>query len=687
MQKLLKLLFCVCLCLLTNVSNAITKADQDFNKITNLAKFKFSEKQRQQLIQNNFVINPNANAMEFFEIYEMNRYDKIPNFVTVDSVLHNYHLLYDYLLRDVEKNKLATRLQQLSRSMLIASEAQLNSLKNTPWETAARRNLAFFAVGANLIDQNSNVPAEVAKEITQELLLIAEHHGVHPAIVMNIGVAHTDPTKLLQEDYSQYLPRGHYNDNKKLQDYFRAMMWYGRMTFRMSDPEAIRSAVLITLALEQQGNAKLWTNIAEPINFFIGKSDDLNYHDFATLLQTVYGTKPSLQDLLKSPDKFSQLVELAQKTEPPKINSIPIFNADLQPNRAAAITGFRFLGQRFTIDAAVFQQLMVRAVGPKNTPCEDKPYAEGRMLPMALDFPAALGSKTAMDILRQQGEYSYACYPENMQKLQDYLTTISENTWKQNLYWQWLYALTPLLQPKVANHYPQFMLNPSWQKKDLLAFLGSFTELKHDTLLYVKQVYAEMGDGEEEMDDRGYVEPQVEVYTRLAGLLADTKQGMEERILLTPDNEKVIATMQQLMDKIITIAKKELAHTSLTSAEFDFIRYFGGDLEHLWIECFSDVGIQSTSQLEQKPAAIVTDIATDPNGEVLQEGIGNVSTIYVIIPIDGKPRIASGGVYSYYEFTKPLAERLTDESWKTMVKEHKNLPPMPKWVETISARS
>ncbi len=33
----------------------------------------------------------------FFEIYEMNRYSQIPNFVTVDSLMHTYHLYFSYL--------------------------------------------------------------------------------------------------------------------------------------------------------------------------------------------------------------------------------------------------------------------------------------------------------------------------------------------------------------------------------------------------------------------------------------------------------------------------------------------------------------------------------------------------------------------------------------------------------------
>jgi len=44
-----------------------------------------------------------------------------------------------------------------------------------------------------------------------------------------------------------------------------------------------------------------------------------------------------------------------------------------------------------------------------------------------------------------------------------------------------------------GNNIPYFAQDPLYQDKLLNTFLGSYTELKHDTLLYVKQAYAEMG--------------------------------------------------------------------------------------------------------------------------------------------------------------------------------------------------
>ena len=41
----------------------------------------------------------------------------------------------------------------------------------------------------------------------------------------------------------------------------------------------------------------------------------------------------------------------------------------------------------------------------------------------------------------------------------------------------------------------------------------------------------------------------------------------------------------------------------------------------------------------------------------------NVGTIYVIVNVDGSPRLASGSVYTFYQFTQPAEQRMTDQDW------------------------
>ena len=65
--------------------------------------------------------------------------------------------------------------------------------------------------------------------------------------------------------------------------------------------------------------------------------------------------------------------------------------------------------------------------------------------------------------------------------------------------------------------------NEAWKTKDLVSALGSYTELKHDTVLYGKQSMAEMGGGSPDEIPKSYVEPNLELYEKLSWLLEYTK--------------------------------------------------------------------------------------------------------------------------------------------------------------------
>ncbi|MDD5590259.1 MAG: DUF3160 domain-containing protein, partial [Candidatus Portnoybacteria bacterium] len=457
----------------------------------------------------------------------------------------------------------------------------------------------------------------------------------------------------------------------------------------------IKSALLITLALNQESNQNSWNMIYTPINFFVGKSDDITYYQFKDLAEGIYGSDISLQTASTDKSKLASFIEATKTLEPPQINSMPIFEASIQPDREEEIKGFRFMGQRFTIDASIFQRLIYREVGDKTKSCQAyKPEETGcltgaRCLPRGLDIPATMGSNEALNIVKAMGETQYACYSENMSKMDDYLSGLETEVWTQNLYWGWLYQLRPLLDEKLSG-YPTFMQNSAWVRKDLNTFLGSWSELKHDTILYAKQVYAELGaGGPDEKDDRGYVEPNPYVYARLASLLKMTNEGLETRGLLSTGMKDNLSKMEQLAMSLKTISEKELNNEKLADEEYELIRSYGGQIEHFWLEVNKDEPQYKTlgqrDFLDQNPAAIVADVATDPNGQVLEEGTGKISEIYVVVPIDGELRIARGGVYSYYEFTWPMSDRLTDKKWREMLNSGQ-APQLPEWTDAFVAK-
>ena len=88
---------------------------------------------------------------------------------------------------------------------------------------------------------------------------------------------------------------------------------------------------------------------------------------------------------------------------------------------------------------------------------------------------------------------------------------------------------------------------------------------------------------------------------------------------------------------------------------------------------------------QEEQAALVADVATDPNGQVLEEAIGRVFEIAVVVP-DGRGNLhlARGGVFSYYEFPWPMSDRLTDEAWREMLAAGQ-APAQPAWTGSFIA--
>lgn len=616
----------------------------DLSNADNLWQFYLQDDMKAQLAENGFVVCGEA-GFEFYEVYENNRYEQIANFVTVDSMMHTYHLYFAYLMKNTEKDYLYAYLTLLSRKMAESSKAQYEVLKGSEWESAAMRNVAFFTIGSSLLGDSVEVPDYVEEIVSYELNAIGQAEGVEESRITGEF-----------EDYTQYKPRGYYEGDIWLEHYFQAMMWYGRIHFAQDDEDLNRSALLIAEAVSGGEEIYgLWEAIYAVTSFFAGASDDAGICEYIPLIKEAYGGDVTTDGLIGTQEQFARFHEMTAKLAPPQINSIPIEDGENN-----VIPGFRFMGQRFTVDAAIMQKLIYSSV-------KENGAGDRRMLPDVLDVPAALGSDTALEILEENGAADYAGYSENMEKLRMVLAADKDTLWSASLYAGWLNTLRPLLTVK-GEGYPVFMQGKEWAKKNLECFAGSFTELKHDTVLYSKQVMAEMGGGwEQEPDDRGYVEPEPLIYARFESLAASTAQGLKAYGVLSAADEDNLNRLSELADQLYVISNKELRDEVLTEKEYELIRSYGGNIEHFWYETFKEEIEEEGLSGRDCPAAVVVDIATDPNGAVLEAATGSPSDIYVVVKVDGKIKIARGAVYSFYQFAWPMEDRLTDSKWRQMI--------------------
>ncbi|MBO4902116.1 MAG: DUF3160 domain-containing protein [Lachnospiraceae bacterium] len=619
--------------------------DMQLSNIVNKDYVYLQDAQLKKLVENNFVVSGRYDT-EFFAQYEDNRYFQFPNFVTTDSMMHTYHLYFAMLQKKTEKRELFSKVDAMSKAMLEESRKQYETLKGSEWEEAALLNYTFFTVGANLMDPSSSIDAPVSELAEAELSLIKAEGGVS-----------TSPLFNEYEDYSQYKPRGYYEGDEQLERYFRGMMWYGRRNFSQKSELLDRSALLMTMALNDCALSE-WESVYAVTAFFAGASDDSGYYEYMPLIREAFGEGVQTEDLIGNKKGFQKFHKMTATLAPPKINSVPFDDDEGKTDKTQEAKGFRFMGQRFSLDEAVFTQLTYSKV-------EETADGKQRLLPDALDVPAALGSKKAYEILKEDGQTAYPNYDEQLSKAQEEISKMPE-LWTGSLYAAWMNTLNPLLTEK-GEGYPSFMTNDEWTKKSLESYLGSWTELKHDTVLYSKQMMAEMGGGDiEVIDDRGYVEPVPELYEHLKNLTKDTANGLKQYGLLDAQDEEDLNRLAELSGSLCEISVKELQNEKLTDDEYELIRAYGGSLEHFWNETVKATTGEEYNNPEEFPACLVVDVATDPNGSVLEEAVGGLSTIYVVVPVDGSLRVASGIVYNYYQFTQPISDRLTDSEWRRM---------------------
>lgn len=670
--------------------------------ISNIRQFHLSPVASELLRKNGFVVSP-AYYKEMSDIYLECKDTNQPIFITTDAVLHTGHIFFDYLLRILEVEKLYDSAVELTDRMLELSIEQFREAHTENVKEAARLNIGFFTVAKKQFEPEYQVDYGLNELVEQECENIRNHKGLEfRELLTYIKSPSIYQTPYAYEDYSQYIPRGHYTRNEKLKNYFKAMMWYGRIDFKLrpaSEEPAITYGKKMTLQailmadvfLRDEKSFKLWKMIYEPTVYFVGKTDDLYVDDYIKLIEEIFPSNESV-DKYDNQKKLAEFIDKAIQLRAPKILSGLAFAED--GDFRVSTQGFRFMGQRFIPDSYMFQELVFGVKGEKlimQYTGDKKPFTMEiipnfgpvRAFPRGLDICAVLGAKRALEILEVEGDTEYTEYYNQLNNLKEEFSLKTIEEWKQNLYWRWIYALLPLLEENKDTNLPCFMRSSAWTEKELQTVLGSWTELRHDTILYAKQSYTMAGKGmpPEPKLTYGYVEPYPEVYARLEEMMRDLRNNLIDLDLAIEGIPEKINEFEELLDKLKIISEKEISNISLDNEEYEIIWNIGSKLESLK-EFPSQILEKITSDTDEK-MEIVVDVHTDVNtGQVLEEGVGSPFNIYVIIDDAWGIRICRGAVFSYYEFKHPMEDRLTDEKWQEMG-EKRERPNQPNWVRSF----
>jgi Protein of unknown function (DUF3160) len=603
------------------------------------------------LKQNGFVVVP-ADYKLFQYAYEGNDYQGWPVFVTTDVAYHEWHLVFDKLLRSLEQQVLLPKLEQLVSGSLQATHQQTSELKGTALEDSAFRAEQIFQVAAAELGS----PVDLGQQAKQEKALIDAHSQADA----------TSPILGSNVDYSIFTPRGHYTRTPQLTRFFLGMSVLGQLssclpgTYKCPGVEPTRIGILASRALDSSSDLiALWRQIYEPTSFLVGVADDYTPLDVQKAAESTAAGGLDNAKAFASDAAVNAVVSALVKARPVKIN----------PERAS----IRLMGTRFVLDSYLLDQLVYPNVGTAAKP---------RLTPSALDLAAAFGSGYAQQLLEKSGATAYAHYASQLKKVQKAVSTRPAKDWGSTVYDAWLYALEPMFVDHGAA-YPNFMRNEAWTAKDLQSGFGSYTELKHDTILFSKQLIAEGGDENiYKPAPRNWVEPDPVAYARLIEAVKLMRTGLAERNLLTKSAGNLLSSETDTLTFFKRLATDELAGKPISSDDNNRLRYIGGELEALWWRT-ADVS-KYAKPTDADNEALVADIGSSSDG-VLELGTGRIDRIYVIVPDDqGNFQLAGGGVYSYYEFLNPPGQRLTDKEWQGLLDSGK-APARPDWEKVFSA--
>lgn len=598
----------------------------------------------------------------------------LPLYISADSILYAVHRSYDAMLQDIEATTLIPNLTALldSMSTALGSADVPDALRaDTDVYLATARSLLAGRKLAPLNAKNASSVATLYQLATS-------------------ATAHSDATifRLKRDvDFSQFAPRGHYLGVPALEQYFRAMIWLGRMDLRVIETqedgsqvferEQLEGAVVLRGLMSDDARSK-WASVDATITAFVGEHDDMTPPQIDSLLQDLNVGALDLTALSAISDTALAQAVIDGGYGAQRIASQIMINGPGEKTLPLART-FAFLGQRYTLDSNVFANVVYDRVIHEGAP--------SRMMPSPLDVAyAAFGNDQAGMLLDSElTQYAYAPELRGMRALAD---EHGADFWQGNLYNLWLSSLRTLsptatvAKPADAG-LPSVTGTESWGRRLLNTQLASWSELRHDTLLYAKPSYT---GGATCQFPTAYVDPYPEFFSALADF-ATKGEALVEALPSTFNTKDESAYFQRLGSTASTLrdmASDQRQGLPLSAAHLEFVNQTvtvqngcGSPFAEGW---YPGLFYSPDTAIEADPT--IADVHTQPTDEAGND-VGHVLHVaagaphLMVVTVDGctGSQAYVGLASSYYEQITDNYQRLTDVDWAAELGAKK--PPAP----------
>lgn len=611
-----------------------------------------------------------SHPMGYMDLFDQD----IPVLITTDSILFAIHNSYDLMLKKVEQQGLIPALDDIlasAHSTLGNNDGLVPNMQDA-WTDAD----LFFTVARSLLKGSPVAPLSDGNVIMRdELLQMVE--DLKPRQIELFGRPYPCAGPACAYDFSQFKPRGHYTETEELQRYFKAMIWLGRTELALTrhHRDFKVSWLLVDSVLQAKKMGRL-QSMDETIQVFVGKSDNLTMDGFAQFLTDQGAIGADVSDPTKGADLMKALETGGYADQ--KIMSQIMATDPFSDTPTALPPIFLFLGQRFVIDSYVFHNVTYDRIVYQGQKIQ-------RLMPSPLDPLFVLGFQETLPLLRTELEKYF--YGGNLFILRFLVDSYGDDFWSESMYNVWLDAIRGLAVDTTGPEYPEAVRTQAYALKSLHTGLASWAELRHDTILYVKQSYSGIVCDYPD----GYVEPfpaffrKIADFAQVSGALFDGLD-MPELGYMKDQVGKYFANLKYAADMLGAIAEKEVQGLPREPEETAFIKSLvqhegmcGGPIFSGW---YSDLFFQANEMtFDFKPT--IADVHTDPNSSyVLHVGTGQANLMVMVADTSCGLKAYAGPASSYFELLEPEFNRLTDEDWKEMLVTDQR-PPRPDWVEAF----
>lgn len=614
----------------------------------------FDKAAEEMLLRNGFVVLGNTPynnlSSRYFSLFRTS--DTVPTFITTDALLHIFHMVYDNLLKTMEKNSLAPKMENLMSLMQAECINEYTRLGDgTFLKEAARRLWIVFAVGEALIKGDTVITKTGTEPIRNEANEFLTKVYEHTVTEYYPG-----------DDFTIYEPRGHYAGDEQLEQYFRAVKWMSRRIFRVYDPNSLEdseyelagSAIMaFILTHVKNGAFPIWEEIYNTTSLLVDSADSITPVMVEQAMNDCFGSLYNVEHylLLSDHDNLVKLRAelLSNKYPESEIIPVPLANPGDLPKKYV-----QWMGERYVIDGEAMQRTCF-------------PDVPDRALPLGLDIAATvLKSGSAYEELADE----MSLYSGLQARVDDLITefdAISPEKWMRSTYNAWLYTLRPLSVIPTGS-VPSCMKNPVWQREKLNTQMASWTELRHDNILYAKQTMVPSPWNE----GLGLVEPYPEFYSRLESMCRQLISVIDTFSIELPIHKYRLQTLASWAFRFGGYAEKIVAGDPLTTSEQSIIKGWGLDL----LDFFA------SADLPEDDPELIADVASSSiTGEVLHEAVGKLNPIILIYtdPADNRNLAGVGYVMSYYELIEEDWNRLNDDEWTKRLET--DPPSRPIWTK------